>query len=170
MGPTWVLSAPDGPHVGPMNLAIREASVKSPRLNHRRPWLMMTSSNGNIFRITSPLCGEFTESPVNSPHKGQWLERGALMLSLIYAWTNGWVNNRDIGDLRRHRAHHDVTVMHTLILNPATYTSVGCQCCGKIIDVPYWKIRSTQDEGEIPHTHLDELLEALRIDKGPDSI
>ena len=24
MGPTWVLSAPDGPHVGPMKLAIRE--------------------------------------------------------------------------------------------------------------------------------------------------
>ena len=24
MGPTWVLSAPNGPHVGPMNLAIRE--------------------------------------------------------------------------------------------------------------------------------------------------
>ena len=24
MEPTWVLSAPDGPHVGPMNLAIRE--------------------------------------------------------------------------------------------------------------------------------------------------
>ena len=24
MGPTWVLSAPDGPHVDPMNLAIRE--------------------------------------------------------------------------------------------------------------------------------------------------
>ena len=23
MGPTWVLSAPAGPHVGPMNLAIR---------------------------------------------------------------------------------------------------------------------------------------------------
>ena len=23
MGPTWVLSAPDGPHVGPMNVAIR---------------------------------------------------------------------------------------------------------------------------------------------------
>ena len=26
MGPTWVLSAPDGPHVGPMNLAVREIS------------------------------------------------------------------------------------------------------------------------------------------------
>ena len=24
MGPTWVLPAPDGPHVGPMNLAIRD--------------------------------------------------------------------------------------------------------------------------------------------------
>ena len=26
MGPTWVLSAPDGPHVGPINLAIRNVS------------------------------------------------------------------------------------------------------------------------------------------------
>ena len=26
MGPIWVLSAPDGPHVGPMNLAIRGAA------------------------------------------------------------------------------------------------------------------------------------------------
>ena len=26
IGPTWVLSAPDGPHVGPMNLAIRDAA------------------------------------------------------------------------------------------------------------------------------------------------
>ena len=24
MGPTWVLAAPGGPHVGPMNLAIRD--------------------------------------------------------------------------------------------------------------------------------------------------
>ena len=24
MGPTWVMSAPDGPHGGPMNLAIRD--------------------------------------------------------------------------------------------------------------------------------------------------
>ena len=45
----------------------------------------------------------------NSPHKGQW--RGTLMFSLICAWTNGWVNNRDAGDLRRHRDPYDVTVM-----------------------------------------------------------
>ena len=46
---------------------------------------------------------------MNSPHKGQW--RGALMFSLICVGTNGWVNNRDAGDLRRHCAHYDVTVM-----------------------------------------------------------
>ena len=47
-------------------------------------------------------------SPVNSHHRDQW--RGALMFSWICAWTNGWVNNRDAGDLRRHHAHCDVTV------------------------------------------------------------
>ena len=47
-------------------------------------------------------------SPVNSPHKGQW--RGALMFSLICAWINSWVNNCEAGDLRRYRAHYDVTV------------------------------------------------------------
>ena len=53
------------------------------------------------------------ECPVNSPHKGQW--RGALMFSLICAWTNGWANNRDVGDLRRHRTHYDVTVMAIIV-------------------------------------------------------
>ena len=69
---------------------------------------MMTSSNGNIFRVTGHLCEEFTGDRW-SPHKGQW--RGALMFSLICVWINGWVNNREAGDLRRYRAHHDVTVM-----------------------------------------------------------
>ena len=46
---------------------------------------------------------------VNSPHKGQW--RGAFMFSFICAWTNGWENNRDAGDLRRHHAQYGVAVM-----------------------------------------------------------
>ena len=50
-------------------------------------------------------------SPVNSPHEGQ--RRGALMFSLICVWINGWVNNREAGDLRRYRAHYDVTVIET---------------------------------------------------------
>ena len=48
-------------------------------------------------------------SPMNSPHKGQW--RRALMFSLICAWINGWVSNREAGDLGHYRAHYDVTLM-----------------------------------------------------------
>ena len=48
-------------------------------------------------------------SPVNSPHKGQW--RGAFKFSLICAWINRQVNNREAGDLRRYRAHYDGIVM-----------------------------------------------------------
>ena len=68
----------------------------------------MTSSNGNIFCVTGPLCGEFTCHrwiPLTKGCVGVWVS------SLIYAWINGWVNNREAGDLRRHRAHYDVTVM-----------------------------------------------------------
>ena len=61
---------------------------------------MMTSLNGNTFRVTGLLCGEFT---------GQW--RGAFMFSLIGARINGWVNNREAGDLIRHHVHYDVTVI-----------------------------------------------------------
>ena len=45
--------------------------------HHRSP-RMMTSSNGNIFRVTGPLCGE-------------------LMFFLIALLINGWVNNRECG-------------------------------------------------------------------------
>ena len=48
-------------------------------------------------------------SPVDSPHKDHW--RGALIFSSICAWINGWVYNREAGDLKRHHTHYDVTVM-----------------------------------------------------------
>ena len=53
-------------------------------------------------------------SPVNSPHKGQW--HGALMFTLICARINGWVNNCEAGDLRRHRAHYDFIIMERVQL------------------------------------------------------
>ena len=68
--------------------------------------LMMTSSNENIFHVTGHLCGEFTGLRW---HKGQW--RGALMFTLICVWINGWVNNREAGDLRCYRTPYDVIVM-----------------------------------------------------------
>ena len=75
-------------------------------------YVMMTSSNGNIFRITGHLYGKIHRSPVNSPHNDQW--RWLLMLSLICGWINGWANIREAGDLKIHRAHYDVIVMFLL--------------------------------------------------------
>ena len=50
----------------------------------------------------SPVTGEF-------PAQRQW--RKALMFSLICAWLNGLVNNREAGDLRRHRAAIVISTM-----------------------------------------------------------
>ena len=36
----------------------------------------------------------------------------SLDIFLICTWIYGWVNNGEAGDLRRHRAHHGVIVMH----------------------------------------------------------
>ena len=50
----------------------------------------------------SPVPGEFpTQRPVTR----------SFDVYLIWVWINGWVNNREAGDLRRYRAHCDVIVM-----------------------------------------------------------
>ena len=69
----------------------------------------------NIFRITGHLCEEFTghrRFPCTKTSEAE------LWCFFICAWTYGWVNNREAGDLRRHRAHYDVIVMY----------SVKCMC------------------------------------------
>ena len=75
----------------------------------------MTSSNGTIFRVTGPLCGEFTgpcEFPAQRPVKRSFDVFFDLRLN------KQLVNNREAGDLRRHHAHYDDIVMvMTLVLN-----------------------------------------------------
>ena len=72
-----------------------------------QPTTFTPSSNGSIFRVTGPLCGEFTG------HRWIPLAKAsdAELWCSICAWINDWVNNRNAGDLRRHRAHYDVTVI-----------------------------------------------------------
>ena len=65
--------------------------------------------NWKYFPRYWPFVRGIHQSPVNSPQKGQW--RGALMFTLMCTRINGWVNNREAGDLRRHHAHSDVIVM-----------------------------------------------------------
>ena len=70
------------------------------------------------FPSHGPFLRGIHRSPMNSPHKGQW--RGALVISLIWVQTNGWVNNRDAGDLRHHSVHYDVTIMQLwVVIMPA---------------------------------------------------
>ena len=65
------------------------------------------------FSALLPFMRGIHQSPVNSPHGGQW--RGTLRFYLICAGTNGWVNNRGAFDLIRHRAYYDVTVMRIAV-------------------------------------------------------
>ena len=70
---------------------------------------MMTSSNGKQFPVTGPLCWKFTGY--------RWIPRAKasdaeLWCFLICARINSCLNNCEAGDLRRHRAHYDVNVMH----------------------------------------------------------
>ena len=66
----------------------------------------MTSSNGNIFRVTGPLCGEFTgpgEFPAQRPVTRNF--------DVFFDLHPNWVNNCEAGDLRHHCGHNDVNVM-----------------------------------------------------------
>ena len=64
---------------------------------------------------------------ISDPSQGQ--RYVALMFYFICARTNGCANNRDAGDLKRHRAHYGVTVM--LYSYTTIISAVGCQNIGK---------------------------------------
>ena len=85
----------------------------------------------------SPVTGEF-------PHKGQW--RGALMFSVISASINGWANNREAVDLRRHCAHYDVTMLEDLAVK-----STGL----RIVLILYIIVTTKQDTKLNAHTCND---------------
>ena len=85
---------------------------------------MMTSSNGKIFRVTGPLCGDFPGHPLIPLTKT--IDEKLWFFSLICAWIHGWVNNSDADDLRRHNAHYDVTLMFFFVVY--NNSSNGCVC------------------------------------------
>ena len=92
-------------------------------------FIMITSPNGkNIFRVTGPLCGEFPGH--------RWIPRAKASdeelwyFYLICTLINAWVNNREAGDLRRHRAHFDVILMVIQIL----YRAILCQNIWSYLD------------------------------------
>ena len=102
-----------------------KALVSSKYQQYISMYLLFPSHDNVIKRKYFPRCWPFVRGmhrwPLDSSHKGQWRE--ALMFSLICAWTNGWVNNRDAGDSRRYRAHFDVAVM---VLSLSEFKQIVC--------------------------------------------
>ena len=71
--------------------------------------MMMSSKKWKKISALLAICAGNSPVPGKFPHKGQW--RGVLMHSLICVWINGWMNNGEAGDLRRHPTHYYVIVM-----------------------------------------------------------
>ena len=96
---------------------------------------MTTSSNGNIFRVTGPFCGEVTGH--------QWIPlpeaSDAELLCFLWSapWINGWVNNHEAGDLTRHCSHYDVVVMTKNRVHP-------------LCDMFYIQLKSAVIKGDVP--------------------
>ena len=77
-------------------------------LIHDKTTSMMSSSNGDIYRVTGRLCGEFPGHRCITHTKASDAELWYILWSA--PWKKGWANNREAGDLIRHHAHYDVIV------------------------------------------------------------
>ena len=69
---------------------------------------MMTLSNGGIFRVTDPLCGEFTGHRLIPLTKASEVNFNVFFDLRL---NEPLSKQSSAGDLRCHRAHHDVIVM-----------------------------------------------------------
>ena len=77
MGPTWVLSAPDGPHVGPMNIGIMDYIIRSPRT-----WqYWATNRHSVVYKVT---CVIYWFLLFQTIYKSLTLEIKPLSRQLIY--------------------------------------------------------------------------------------
>ena len=71
--------------------------------NHHKGILSWWRHQMESFAAWLTLCAGNSRVTNEFHHKGQWL--WALKFSLICAWINDWVNNREAGYFRRRRAH-----------------------------------------------------------------
>ena len=109
------------------------SAVNSPRRSFRSGSFL---SHDDVIRWKHfprycPFVRGIRQSPVNFPHKGQW--RGSLMFSLICAWINAWINNREAGDLTRHHACNDTS--HTQPKNTSGQKPTYMQECWSHVSV-----------------------------------
>ena len=73
-----------------------------------QPFVQTQIKKTSKLRVTGRLWGEATGHRWIPLTKASDAE---LRFFFICVWINGWSNKRDVGDLRHHHAHYDVTVM-----------------------------------------------------------
>ena len=101
--------------------------------------------------------------PVDSPTKASDTE---LWCFFIRAWTNGWANNRDAGDLRRHRAHYYVTVITEAWTNWLSFAGGIFKCVFlNIIFTFDSKLIEICSGLESPIDHMSALVEIKLVDQ-----
>ena len=128
----------------------------------------------NYFRRYWTFVREINWSPVNSTYKGQWC--GALMFSVICTWTNGWVNNRDASDLRRHRAQYYVIVMALQLWDIASKISSSSNLAKArssiisiIVDQWFWSIAENTTVIFLHLWQMSTRLENRKISNGQET-
>ena len=73
------------------------------------------------------------------------------MFSLICAWTNDKANNRDTGNLRRHRTYYDVNVIRSRWPHDTTRKSITIQPECIICSVFWWPIHYREATKQYPY-------------------
>ena len=122
---------------------------------------IITSSSGNIFRVTGHLCGEFTGH--------RWIPRTKAsdaelwIFSLICAWISDWVNNSATGDLRRHRAYYDVTVMRASLQQRLVHCSGVTWASWRLKSPSNWNVCSTVYSCQEQRKHSDPVSLAFCV-------
>ena len=84
LGPTWVLSAPGGPHVGPMNLAITDIVSELPRSSVELSWLVMFVWSPAKSRCYG-FCGTWRVLGVRN-ESGKWRMAGRYVHDDVIKW------------------------------------------------------------------------------------
>ena len=98
----------------------------------------------------------------NSPVPGEFpAQRPVTRSSDVFFDLHGWVNNGEAGDLRRHRAHYDVTIMITEaewrihIMHQYTKPLVQIMACRLFGAKPLYKSMMTYiDPPPLPKEHI----------------
>ena len=123
IGPTWVLSAPDGPHVGPMNFAIRAGMTWLPQSEN----LVQVHSWTKVYRI-------FFQRAVTSRWRGK---------STICQFRNGDTSNfyKFVKCHRRRRNGHGPVPLNNeqrFKFAMSTYTRAAHHCDQRSVDLCFY--------------------------------